>query len=218
MGEYEKAKDFYERAMKIETKAFGPDHVNIATTYSNLGTVYSKMGEYEKAKDFYERAIEIETKAFGPDHVNIAIRYNNLGSVYSKMGEYEKAKDFYERAIEIETKAFGPDHVNIAIRYSNLGSVYSKMGEYEKAKELGSCVCDPSLINYNAHRFLSAVNKMSKTSEKDSKEAPTPSEVGSPPLPNVKSSYSVLDNEQKSEGKPSESSSASCSKSSSNNH
>ncbi|XP_046847655.1 uncharacterized protein LOC124441248 isoform X6 [Xenia sp. Carnegie-2017] len=135
MGEYEKAKDFYERAIEIETRTFGLDHVDIAAMYNNLGSVYRDMGEYEKAKDFYERAIELETKAFGPDHVNIATTYNNLGLVYRDMGEYEKAKDFYERAMKIETKAFGPDHVNIATTYNNLGSVYRDMGEYEKAKD-----------------------------------------------------------------------------------
>ncbi|XP_046849012.1 uncharacterized protein LOC124442557 [Xenia sp. Carnegie-2017] len=135
MREYEKAKDFYEQAIEIETKAFGPDHVNIATTYNNLGLVYKDMGENKKAKDFYERAMEIQTKAFGPDHVNIATTYNNLGLVYHDMKQYEIAKDFYEQAIEIQTKAFGPDNVNIATTYSNLGSIYTEIGDYEKAKD-----------------------------------------------------------------------------------
>ncbi|XP_046849824.1 uncharacterized protein LOC124443376 isoform X2 [Xenia sp. Carnegie-2017] len=101
MGEYKKAKDFYEGAIEIQMKTFGPDHVNIATMYSNLGSVYSDMGEYEKAKDFYERATKIQTKAFGPDCVNIAATCNNLRLVSRGMVKVEKAKDFFELAMEI---------------------------------------------------------------------------------------------------------------------
>ena len=50
MGENKKANDLYEGAIEIQKKRFRPEHVNIATTYINLGFVYHKMGEYEKTR------------------------------------------------------------------------------------------------------------------------------------------------------------------------
>ncbi|XP_046847442.1 uncharacterized protein LOC124441057 [Xenia sp. Carnegie-2017] len=39
MGVYESAKYYFERAIETQSKAFGPDHVNIATMYNNLENV-----------------------------------------------------------------------------------------------------------------------------------------------------------------------------------
>jgi tetratricopeptide (TPR) repeat protein len=34
-GDLEKAKHYYERALKIQKEQFGPDHVNVAKVYYN---------------------------------------------------------------------------------------------------------------------------------------------------------------------------------------
>ncbi|XP_046849794.1 uncharacterized protein LOC124443338 [Xenia sp. Carnegie-2017] len=136
MGEYEKAKGFYERAIKIQTKIFGPHYVDIATTCSNLGWVYFSEKLYEKAQRLYERALDIQTKVFGYSHGNTATTYNNLGSVHLAMGEYAKAKESIEQAVEIQTKAFGSDHVYVAAMYNNLNLVYMKLEKCNEAKDL----------------------------------------------------------------------------------
>ena len=50
LGEYEKAKDVLERALNIDEKHCGQDHIEVAITLTNLGNVYSKLGDYDKAK------------------------------------------------------------------------------------------------------------------------------------------------------------------------
>ena len=48
--------------MEIEKERLGPQHVGLATTYSNLGTVYQDLGELERAKEYHILAIEIQKK------------------------------------------------------------------------------------------------------------------------------------------------------------
>ena len=38
MGDNQQAKEYYERALSIQLNKLGPDHVDVARTYHNMGT------------------------------------------------------------------------------------------------------------------------------------------------------------------------------------
>ncbi len=48
MGEYEKALEWYDRALKIREKVLGKEHPDTAITYHNIALVYSDLGSMEK--------------------------------------------------------------------------------------------------------------------------------------------------------------------------
>ena len=133
--ELEKAKEYYEWALKIRKEQLGANHVDVAKSYNNLGTVYSDKGDQEKAKEYYEWALKIRKEQLGANHVDVARSYNNLGNVYSGKGDLEKAKEYYEWALKIRKKQLGAKHVDVAASYNNLGNLYSGKGDLEKAKE-----------------------------------------------------------------------------------
>jgi tetratricopeptide (TPR) repeat protein len=70
-GEYAKAEAFYERALKIKEKVFGPETVGVASCLINLAKVYAAKGELEKADSFYQRSLAIYEKSQNPDDANI---------------------------------------------------------------------------------------------------------------------------------------------------
>ncbi len=72
LGEFAKAKDYYERALAIRKEQLGSNHVKVADSYNNLGIVYRNTSEFVKAKDYYERALEIQKEQLGPNHVEVA--------------------------------------------------------------------------------------------------------------------------------------------------
>ena len=78
LGEYSQAKEFYEKALTILKKIFGEDHADVATSYSNLASVFDRLGEYNQGKDLHEKALIIRKKIFGEDHADVATSYNNL--------------------------------------------------------------------------------------------------------------------------------------------
>ncbi len=132
-GEYDKANEYYKKALQIDLKVLGENHPNVAREYNNLGWTWASKGEYDKAIEYYKKALQIDLKVFGENHPNVAIRYNNLGLARASKGEYDKAIDYYEKALPIDLKAFGENHPNVATKYNNLGSAWKAKGQYDKA-------------------------------------------------------------------------------------
>jgi len=137
VGEYAKAIEYYERALKINLATLGRTHPSTATTYNNLGALYQKMGEHEKALEYYEKALAIGEEVLGIEHPETATYYNNLGLLYHQsMGKHEKALEYYEKALAIREEVLGIEHSKTATSYNNLGLLYHQsMGKHEKALE-----------------------------------------------------------------------------------
>ncbi len=70
LGEYEKARDLLETALKSALENFGAKHPNVAVSQSNLANVYRNLGEYEKARDLWLSAYTIFLKTLGENHPN----------------------------------------------------------------------------------------------------------------------------------------------------
>ena len=51
MGELGKAMDYHQRAVEIDEKLLGPNHVGLVVSYNNIGLVYYDKGDLDKAKD-----------------------------------------------------------------------------------------------------------------------------------------------------------------------
>ncbi|XP_066030787.1 uncharacterized protein [Pocillopora verrucosa] len=135
LGDTDKARDCYKRALEIQMKQLGPEHVDVAGSYNNLGTLHKALGDTDEAKDCYKRALEIQMKQLGPEHVDVAISYNNLGTLHKSLGDTDEAKDCHERALKIRLKKLGPDHVHVASSYNNLGALHSDLGDTDEAKD-----------------------------------------------------------------------------------
>ena len=65
---FEKAKEYYEKAIELEP--------NDATGYHNLGVVFYKFGHLEMAKSYFEKVILINN--------NFASAYNYLGLIFEE--------------------------------------------------------------------------------------------------------------------------------------
>ena len=55
LGEYNKAKEYLEKALAIKTRIV--DKQGEAAIYSNLGTVFVLLREYDKAKEYLEKTL-----------------------------------------------------------------------------------------------------------------------------------------------------------------
>ena len=58
LGEYEKAKEYLEKALAIKIQ-IGDKRWRSQQMYGNLGTVFRCLGEYDKAKEYLEKALAI---------------------------------------------------------------------------------------------------------------------------------------------------------------
>jgi len=113
-GEYEKAKEYYLKALQIRKDVLGENHPDTAASYGNLGRLYGKTGEYEKAKEYYLKVLQIRKDVLGENHPDTAASYNNLGHLYDNSGEYEKAN-----GIEIVTTTHEKSNEHVMVSTQN---------------------------------------------------------------------------------------------------
>jgi CHAT domain-containing protein/Tfp pilus assembly protein PilF len=135
-GRYAEAVPLAERSLAIREKALGPEHPTVATSVSNLATMYRAKGDFGRALPLYQRALAIYEKALGPEHPNVASALSNLGNLYSDLGDYAKAATHHQRALAIREKADGPEHPDVAASLFNLAGVYRQQGDYARATSL----------------------------------------------------------------------------------
>lgn len=97
--EYDKAKDYMKKAMKISRKINNKSMTLL--TNVNLGTIYLLTGNYEQAYNYYVILKEI----YDEDQVyNIEITsqyYFFLGEFYSRFGQWDKSLENFKKAMEL---------------------------------------------------------------------------------------------------------------------
>ena len=64
LGDFQEAKQYYEKALNIRTEQLGSNHVGVAMCYDNLGNVHANLGHIQQAKQYYENALNIRTEQF----------------------------------------------------------------------------------------------------------------------------------------------------------
>jgi hypothetical protein len=67
-GDLSGARALQERALRIQEKAYGPEHTHVANTLANLGGVLAKVGEPDKAAPLVGQALGIFRRAVGDQH------------------------------------------------------------------------------------------------------------------------------------------------------
>ncbi len=135
LADYDKALGYFKKALAIQEKVLWKEHPNVATSYNNIGNVYSGQGNYDKALEYDNKALAIQEKVLGKEHPDVATSYNNIGFVYAKKGQYEKALEYLHKALAIKEKVFGKEHPTVATSYNNIGGVYGEQGNYDKELE-----------------------------------------------------------------------------------
>ena len=133
LEKYDKAIEYYEKALASDLKTFGPDHANVATYWNNLGMAWNAKGQHDKAISYHEKGLASGLQTLGPEHPKVAIRWNNLGLAWKDKGKLDKAIEYYEKALESDLKTFGPDHPQVAVYWNNLGEVCREKGQYDVA-------------------------------------------------------------------------------------
>jgi protein O-mannosyl-transferase len=111
MGNPDKALQYYERAMQLNSKK--------PATYSNMGIIFFERKDYD-------RALELDKKAVSLDP-NFENGYLNIGSIHGLQGDYGQAIENFEKVIGIN-----PTN---AKAYYYLGLTYGILNQPEKSRQ-----------------------------------------------------------------------------------
>ena len=135
MADYDKANNYYYKALRSAIDKYGEWHPDVAVIYENIGHVHSYQSNYTVALEYYRKALEIRLESLGENYASIATSYNNIGYVNSSQGNYPAALEYYQKAYEIRLEIYGERHIDVATCYNNIGGVHYSKGDYTKALE-----------------------------------------------------------------------------------
>ena len=134
-AKYEEAMSVAKEKLELDKGLFGEYSADVATSYNNIGAVYSSQGNYPAALEYYNKALEIRLAIFGERHPDVATSYNNIAGVFYSQGNYSAALEHCNKALEIRLAIFGERHPDVANSYNNIAGVFYSQGNYSAALE-----------------------------------------------------------------------------------
>jgi tetratricopeptide (TPR) repeat protein len=128
---YAEAAEASLRALRLNERALGRDHIRLAPVLTNLGEIYNQLGHYQEALRYTQRGLELRKRGLEPGHPDFGRSYNALGNIYDRLDRYQEAAAAFERALAIYERHYSPSHWLIGGALGNLGSVYQHLGRLE---------------------------------------------------------------------------------------
>ncbi|MFC1597365.1 tetratricopeptide repeat protein [Planctomycetota bacterium] len=135
-AKYAEAESLYRRALAIQEKALGPEHLYVGMTLNNLAGFFYVQGKYAEAEPLYRRTLAIYEKTWGPENPDVAMTFDNLAGVCLALGNDAEAERLYHQALSIMEKAWGPEDPELAKCLNNLARLYHIQGKHTEAEPL----------------------------------------------------------------------------------
>ena len=135
-GQYAAALSLALRALTIREQALGPTHPDVATSLTNLATLYQTQGQYTEAAPLYQRALAIRERALGLAHPLVATSLHALAEFYRVQGQYAEAAPLHQRALAIREQVLRPMHPLVAQSLNYLAVLMYYQGQYAEAAPL----------------------------------------------------------------------------------
>jgi tetratricopeptide (TPR) repeat protein len=140
-GDLVKAEMLARESLRIRTRIYGNDHVNVGVSCGLLARILiSQDNMVDETMELFERSHTIITKNNGPDGINTAISNFNLGNFYHQLADEQQetqrrveylclSKSKFEEAVRIYTKIFGLDDPQTTRASSQLSIISLKLSE-----------------------------------------------------------------------------------------
>jgi tetratricopeptide (TPR) repeat protein len=141
LGDYLRAKEYYDRALTIRQAERGEAHSDTVASMNDMGFVLKDLGQHAEAQHYFERALKINEAVHGEQSPEMATSLNNLGLICKDLGQHAEAQHYFERALRINEAVHGERHPDTVASLNNLGFVLKDLGWYAvasgAAKDLG---------------------------------------------------------------------------------
>ncbi len=135
-GKYIEAIPFYNKALAIQEKVFGPESRATAISLNNLAIIYDSLGRYVEAIALYKRVLAINEKTLGLKHPETAFMLARLAGMYTIQSRYAEAEDLYMRALEFQEKSLGLEGFDTVNTVKRLAAMYVRLARYGDAERL----------------------------------------------------------------------------------
>mmetsp|Transcript_25109 Transcript_25109/g.22153 ORF Transcript_25109/g.22153 Transcript_25109/m.22153 type:complete len:169 (+) Transcript_25109:1135-1641(+) len=152
------------KGLDIRNEIFGPEHVDTASSYNALGSLFCDTENYKKALEYHEKALAIRIPKVGAEHMLVGRSYYNMSTPYMKLNQIDKAKECILKCIQIREKIYGksnPDYGAAVLKYAeisiNEGDIMEADKYLEEAIEVKNKLKKPDEAFNNDINFVSAL-------------------------------------------------------------
>jgi len=112
-GKYAIAKEYLGRALDINRKLFGWDHVAMALIQGGLAEAYFGERDYNQAEAVIQQAIAIGQTSVGKAHFSLARLLLVEATIEAKQRRGSEADAHYRQALDIYRRTFAADHPDL---------------------------------------------------------------------------------------------------------
>jgi predicted ATPase len=130
LGEYNHAKELYERSQSIFESI--NDKLGIARAQADLGEVAYALGDYQEAERLLKESLRLSEQV--GDRIGSARIRRELGEVFYARGDYREAQRLIHQSLTI-CREIG-DKLGIAHALAELGNLANDTGNYADARKL----------------------------------------------------------------------------------
>lgn len=164
-GDYGRAREVGEEAVRGIEKYYGNAHVEIAKPRTDLAMIlFYKGGNEEAVGNQLNQALEINQKKFGEKHPRYAESLQFLASYYTARRKFSEATALLDRADRIWEEKLGRVNTHSAEVLALRGEIFWALGQYEEARENFSKAADYYKTVFNeAHpRYISILSRVAQ--------------------------------------------------------
>lgn len=136
LGRLEESEAAYRRVVELRSRTYGPDDLETAYVYDELGMVLAARGKHAEGKAQIERGLRIRRQRVGNEHRDVARSLGHLGAVERLMGDLDAAERHLRQALELQLRLLGKDHAEVADSQLELGLVLLDRGRLDEAGDL----------------------------------------------------------------------------------
>jgi len=133
LSNYKKSLELLEKALLMEEKLFGKNHIKSSPTFCYLGIVHNALGDFKKSLALSKKALLLQEKHLGMDHLDNAYILRQLGRIYRSLGDFKQSLKLLKRSMDILEKHFETENIEKSYTLCQLGRVYRSMGQHEKS-------------------------------------------------------------------------------------
>jgi len=132
---FQKALSYAEKPLEVD-QDYGPEHLESADLYTELGTLYRQMGNHSEAQRLLRKALKIHRTVSGIESQEASLDIQYLAVSLEETGDVEGAVKEYERLLNLQQRQVGIVPEESAEAEVRLAALYVKAGRSGPAQEL----------------------------------------------------------------------------------
>jgi tetratricopeptide (TPR) repeat protein len=136
IGNFDQAEKMDRIALAINQKLWGPDSLEAAASFSDLGMVFAQEGKLADWEAAHREALDIRRRRLGENDPDVAASLSNLAESYTQQGKIAEAEVLVREALEIRQKRFGNDSLAAADSLRSLSILLGDEGKWAEAEAM----------------------------------------------------------------------------------